>query len=724
MNEESRGHRSNRYFSFRGASVWLALVVGLTFTALLSFGLKSQREAAANRQFELHVDELVEAIEKRLRDHEQILLGAAGLINASQHMVSREQWRIYVENLSLQNKYPGIQGVGFSLAIAPDELDAHVAAVRSEGFPDYVVRPDGERELYTSIIYLEPFAGRNLVAMGYDMYSEPVRRAAMQQAVTTNTTTISGKVRLVQETHGKEQAGFLMYIPVYQPFTSATSVEERWRTLLGFAYSPYRVGDLMQGILGESERELDFTLHDGGDQRPETLLYESVTEHESGVQSSRSHAVTRHIDAYGKRWTVSIFSRPAFQQQFDSSLDVLIPMLGAGVSLSLFALIGSLQGRRERALALAEEMTARRIAESRQAETEIQEQAQHTQTILDNMVDGIITIDESGIIQSVNPAAMKIFGHASSVMLGRNVSMLMPSPHREAHDGYLRNYLMTGHAQIIGIGREVEGQRMDGSLFPMDLAISEISRRGKRLYVGMVRDISERKRVERMKGEFISTVSHELRTPLTAIAGSLGLIIGGALGALPERMGDLLRIAQKNCQRLQMLINDLLDMEKLVAGKMHFDMLDQSLQPLLERAVQDNQSYADQFGVRLVLRPFSPEVKVSVDVHRLQQIMSNLLSNAAKFSPAGGEVEVSVIRKPDLVRVQVKDQGPGVPAEFKARIFEKFAQADGSDAREKGGTGLGLAISRELVERMGGTIGFDSEPGQGSIFWFELPVVG
>ncbi|PTS84942.1 hypothetical protein DBR00_03845 [Pseudomonas sp. HMWF032] len=353
-------------------------------------------------------------------------------------------------------------------------------------------------------------------------------------------------------------------------------------------------------------------------------------------------------------------------------------------------------------------------------EMAIREREDYLRALLDNVLDAIITIDQQGYIETFNLAAERIFGYSHLEVSGHRATLLLPEPQRSMRARYLSHFLKTGIQQMLGKEIELTALRSNGETFTIELAISQISHQGERRFIAVIRDIEERKRIERMKNEFVSTVSHELRTPLTAIAGSLGLVNGGALGAVPAGMQQMLQIAQDNSQRLNLLINDLLDMEKLVAGKMFFELRPEPLQPLLEQAIEENQPYAEHFRVQLKLQTEATPAVVQVDRLRLAQVLANLLSNAAKFSPAGQTVDVQVTHQGQQVRVSVSDHGPGVPENFQSRIFSKFSQADATDTRQKGGTGLGLAISKEIIERMDGRIGFDSPPGQGATFWFEL----
>jgi PAS domain S-box-containing protein len=243
------------------------------------------------------------------------------------------------------------------------------------------------------------------------------------------------------------------------------------------------------------------------------------------------------------------------------------------------------------------------------------------------------------------------------------------------------------------------------------------------LVVTVAVDMSLRRRMEQMKTEFISTVSHELRTPLTAIRGALGMLVGGVAGDIDPGARPLLDIAHKNSERLVRLINDILDIEKLEAGRLPFNLSNCDAHALIDQALEDIEPYGREYGVSLVLAaPTESEAShVHVDPDRFAQVMANLLSNAIKHSPPGGVVSIELHGADSDVEISVQDQGPGIPEAFRTRIFERFAQADSSDARKRGGTGLGLAITRSLVQQMHGRIGFESQEGQGARFWLRLP---
>lgn len=361
------------------------------------------------------------------------------------------------------------------------------------------------------------------------------------------------------------------------------------------------------------------------------------------------------------------------------------------------------------------------ITQLKRSELAYRDQATRLSSILDAAVDAIITINESGSIESWSKGAERLFGYRAEQVIRRNVSILMPEPHAAGHDGYLSRYVTTGVKHIIGVRREMEGRHQDGHIIPIDLGVSEMNVGGRRLFIGVVRDITERRAVERLKNEFVSTVSHELRTPLTSISGALGLLAGNVAGAMTPKAKRLVEIAQQNSARLIRLINDILDLEKAEAGRLDLLLEKQSLLPVLASALDANRGFAESRGVSLHLDPESVDGVVQIDRDRLIQVLSNLLSNAIKFSPDQGVVKVRVERDARMLKILVIDRGPGIPDSFRSRIFQKFAQADSSDSRARGGTGLGLSIAQTLTERLGGTIGYSSTQGAGATFHVSLP---
>jgi PAS domain S-box-containing protein len=366
---------------------------------------------------------------------------------------------------------------------------------------------------------------------------------------------------------------------------------------------------------------------------------------------------------------------------------------------------------------LVQRSTAARQAALRRAE----DSAARQEIIFESAKDGMIVINPSGSIESLNPAAAALFRYDPDALLRRDIGVLFEvAPDRGRVESFLRR-LGANRRDANGQVEEFVARRSDLTTIPVEVSISPVRLADVTLYLAVIRDISERREMEQMKTEFVATVSHELRTPLTSIAGSLGLINGGAAGELPAKAARLVGIAHSNSARLVRLINDILDIEKIEAGRMQFDVRPLRLDTLLQNAVVQSSGFAGQLDVRIDLVPPPPNAAVLGDEDRLMQVFANLLSNALKFSPKDGVVTVDVRPLDRRYRISITDRGSGIPEDFRDRIFGKFAQADSSDTRQKGGTGLGLSIVREIVQRLGGSVGFESQRGKGTRFHVDLP---
>jgi len=890
---------------------WMLWLCSMVLTLLAAFYVKSHVEALKKQEFIFAANEIRKGIDHRLRDHEFILHAGVAFFDAADH-VDMKRWKIFIQRLGLDEYYPGIQGVGFALRILPEELERHIQEFRSLGFQYYRVWPEGTRDAYSSIIYLEPFLGRNLRAFGYDMYSEPIRHAAMERAMNTNAAALTGKVRLVQETDKDIQAGTLMYVPVYRKDMPVETVEERRKALLGWVYSPYRMTDLMRGVLGvwESPEKLRIHLqvYDGMETSPKCLLYDSQPDlPDSASVSQQVETVSVHFNECP--WTLR-FSQPTGPLFEVGYINVWLTF-GNGVLISflLFGLVRSLITSRFKAFQTAERLTVglsksnhllktltdaqnryfidpnprelfekilNELLEITQSEfgfiSEIRKDAddqpylktfavtniawneetrkyydtyaaeglefhnlktlfgvvlttekpvisnnpktdprrgglpaghpelrcfmglpfhaadefvgvigianrpggfdqdvvdflqpflatcagivqsykndrrrkaveedlvrseQRIRSIVENVIDAIITIDSRGIVLTFNPAAERIFGYSADEIIASNLKLIVTAEHKDRHDEYLQNYLTTGVKKAIGTTRELIGERKDKTLFPMELSVSEMRIGNEIGFIGILRDISERKRIEseliaarqeaeranQAKSDFLAVMSHEIRTPMNGILGMTNLVLDTELTA---EQRDNLSLAHYSAESLLSLINDILDYSKIEAGKLDLDFSDFRIREHLEEMNRflSVKTSEKKVGLMLAVSEDVPDV-VSGDLGRLRQIIMNLVGNAIKFTEKGKiSIHVGVLSQTaEAVELQfdVQDTGIGISAEKQKMIFNPFTQADSSTTRQYGGTGLGLSITAQLVALMKGRIWVESEPGKGSTFYF------
>ncbi|MFL6606327.1 MAG: ATP-binding protein [Steroidobacteraceae bacterium] len=404
-------------------------------------------------------------------------------------------------------------------------------------------------------------------------------------------------------------------------------------------------------------------------------------------------------------------------------LSVAIAIAGLLVSILLplniaFAQAGN---RRARESDSVKQQLEAQIRERQRSEEVTRENEERFRLAFGNAAIGMALLSSAGRWLHVNASLCRVLGYSEAELLATDFQTLT-HPEDLCPDLPPMQQVLAG--SIDSHSTDKRFIHKSGRIVNASLHISYVKEQPGRpgCFVAQIMDISERVEMDRLQSEFISILSHELRTPLTSIAGSLGLVSGGVAGELPPKATQLVGIAARNSARLVRLIDDILYIEKAAAGKLEFDLELQPLAPIVAQAIEANREYAHRFGARLVLAQSCPGVWVRVDRDRLIQVLTNLISNAAKSSPANAVVSVGTQEQGPQVRVWVKDDGPGIPESFRKRIFQPFAQAEGPEVRNKGGTGLGLSIAKAFMERLGGTVDYETIEGQGSTFFICLPI--
>ncbi|WP_083941333.1 CHASE domain-containing protein [Pseudoduganella violaceinigra] len=693
--------------------VWtpiLTLLACMVLTVGAWGWITGDTESRTRERFQRAADNVRETIRLRLEGYEALLRAGTALFDASVTVEAKE-WQRFVVGLDLPSQYPGVLGMGFARFAPAGALAALSKEVR--------VWPEGDRDLHAAIVYIEPHSPRNMVAIGFDMMSEPSRRDAMVAAMQTGKMTASGPITLVQEISGPKQVGFLLFNPVYSENAAGQ------RELQGFVYTPFRMGDLMQGIFGDGldEVRLDIRYQDTQGQ----LMYSSAR---SGVGRSFTHLSSLQFVAVGENgqsWALDIRPTALFDSAVDQSKSFIVLVMGTLISLLFFGVSRNLVHERIAALR-AKEQSARQLEQ----QTASLEESEARFKLLTSHIrnHAIVLLDPTGTITTWNEGAAKLFGYEADEIVGQPLQSLMAES-----DAVTSLTLALEHGQYEATSLR---RRRDGTTF---LALKQLfpvhDDHGRCIgYAMIMRDVTAEKAAEKelndaktqaesasaAKSAFVANISHELRTPMNAVLGVSQILARTPLNAEQRQYLDMVSGAGRS---LLALLNDVLDFSKIEANKLELADDDFLVDDVLASLAAVMAMTSTEKGLALSL---CVEADVPLSLHgdgqRVQQVLLNLVSNALKFTEHG---MVSVRGSRDsaqtgVLRWEVSDTGIGISAEQLQRLFTPFSQADASMARRYGGTGLGLTISQRLAQMMGGKIEVSSVAGRGTTFTFLMPL--
>ncbi len=619
---------------------WLVLAASLAVTQQLWSNARHEALQVLQTDFDFRVNDVSLRIKQRMELYEQVLFGTQGLFAASRS-VERDEFRTFVAALSIDENLPGIQGVAFSLFVPAAQQDQHIAAMHKEGYPAYTIKPGGKRDITTSIIYIEPFDGRNQRAFGYDMYTEPVRRAAMAQARDTAQIAISGKVRLLQEDGRSAQAGFLMYLPVYKNGVPHGTLAERRANLIGWVYAPFRMDDLMAGIFGGGYALLDIEIYDGKEMSDQTLMHDAdKIRRDHGKSHSRFQA-TRHIKIADHTWTMRISSLPSFEVKLDKFKLELIAMAGIIASL-LLALMTWLVMR-----AWVRGLLAIQAEQGMNNERSLL-------AILEQLFNEIYVFDAQTLRFSyVNRSALRNLGYTLEEMQAKTPYSLKLELSEEAFRAMIEP-LRRGEKKRIVF--ETTHTRANGSRYPVAIRLQLIKSNEQSVFLAVVSDITERKVAEQ------SIHSLAYYDVLTGLPNRT---------LLHDRLGQLLAASHRDQQKFALLFLDL-DRFKHVNDSMGHAIGDQLLQTValrLQECVREGDTVSriggDEFiillretdaaGAALVADKILKVLAVPYAVGGLQ-IVTHASIGISIYPDHADDID-SLIKYADVAMYQVKGEG-------------------------------------------------------------------
>lgn len=741
--EPSSQSPRNRWRNSASLPLLLAALVFLAALVVTRWVIGNAEQNAREEQqatFNYRVRDLSAAIRQRMAIYEEVLYATRGYLRGSLDL-SRADFAEYYGSLRLNQRFPGMEALGIATIVPPAALDAHVARVRAEGYPEYTLKPGGRRDVVTSITHIQPFESRNLRAFGYDMFSEPVRRAAMEAARDSGFAAATGKVTLVQERPGQaQQSGFLMYVPVYRAGQKHATILERRAAIVGWAYAPFRMQDLMRGVGGEHAADLEVEIFDGLAPKEPALLYRSPGAHVPGRDAL--YASQTAIDTAGRPWTLRVRSAPAYEEALDRTEARLMAATGIGLGLMLALVVWLLATERRRALQLAGRMTL----ELRESHDRVDAERRRIRLILQDAYDAFVGIGPDGRITDWNAQACRLFGWREDEALGRDALELLAVPHeREERRACLAHFARSGECAMLSGTSEIDMLTMHGQAIPVEIAITPLPTPDGYGITAFVRDIRprreafERERQRQLRldearsalqrsqkleavGKLTGGVAHDFNNILHIISANTQLMLRGEEDHRKRLLGIMDAVERGKKLAAQLLA--FARRQPLHPSVVNLAQLIERMDSLLHRAA------GDHVQIRFDMPP--DLWNTLVDPNQLENVLLNLVINARDAMDGQGRVAIALanveigpdspqaetgIRPGAYVTVAVADTGSGMPPDVMERAFEPFF----TTKPEGKGTGLGLSMAHGFVKQSGGHIRLASQPGRGTVVTIYLP---
>ena len=715
--------KDGRQFYISKFYINLILLVSIIFTVSSSVYVDNTISNTNRNNFELHVDNITYSIKDRIAVYKNVLLGGTGFISATQGS-DREGWRVYIENLNIQDNYPGVQGMGYSIFIDPEQKKEDEEKVQSKGFSDYKINPEGERDIYTSILYLEPFDLINQQTFGYDMYSNSVRKDAIDRAIETGEVTISAPVTLVQETDKDAQHGFIVYAPVYIG-NSTSSSESRFKDV-GIIHAAFKAENFIDNSLDSIDTS-DITLKisdlDESSYEGNIIYSNSVNGNDKIINDSFHYFSLREIEFGGRIWTLEFESTDSFAKIDPSKyMPLLIFTIGIIFSFLIAFVLYAFSSARKKAIDYAKIVNKDLIRKNNRIKL-ARKAGDFGIWDFDVKKNKLIWDDKMYEIYNLNKDTFKCEYSEWEKLIYKEDLQRISNLFRKA---------LTGKSDFNTHFRFLSKDGFVKYIKTSAFVVKNKKREATRV-TGINLDVTHEMEVDKTKTEFVSLASHQLRTPLAAISWYTEMLISGDAGKLNKKQNKYLDEIYTGSQRMISLVRSLLDVSRLELGTYNINPEDIDIVKLLKVQVKENSQLAKNKKIKIKLDIDKNVKKAFVDEDLLNIVFQNLITNSLKYSPEKTEINIELKRlkkgstfndkkmQYDALLYKVKDSGYGIPESQKDKIFKKLFRADNIKEYDSDGTGLGLYIIKTIVDNIKGYIWFESEINKGTTFYVIIP---